>query len=568
MQSAVEFGEQVFVEVYFEEGPLGVTLRRRGDTGIVFVYEIQSGSQAVNLDVQSGDELWGVGDTEIGNTPLDKDAWNGLIQFIKNSARPLRVIFKRLVTVDTPVQVPQELPDTVNADESNQIVVEAVENEVVNPTIVDETSKNDVPAPVSVIEKDTQSRIYLDLRNLLSKFISKDSVINKLPSLGNLSKKVPSTTAADSDLLQEGRVILKVGELVEKNQKAGRWHFNLQQSKRFVALLSGVLIVSTPVGAEKYQIEHVINLQTCKLRSNGELFGGDRGVVSEQQGDMNACFEIIWPGGTLEMQVDSTENKEIWMLNIYLAICECVGPSERSLGWRHQYLLGTMHSAVLNRDIGLIRELAAQCVEGRLNFMVVDALDEDGYSPLHYACILRMQSIVAALHEATADVTVADSRGLTPLHWAAMQLDADSLSLMCTQVFNVDLVDSIGRTPLYVACVEGRDVSGKTDAILLKRCIEALLKLNPEVNAMDAKGRTLLHYVAASWFNEAVEILVHAGADIQTVQVTLHLFALLPIHFSIFDLHRSGFIWDDGIALCRECLAVEVFGRRRRANYQ
>ena len=568
MQSAVEFGEQVLVEVYFEEGPLGVTLRRRGDTGIVFVYEIQSGSQAVNLDVQSGDELWGVGDTEIGNTPLDKDAWNGLIQFIKNSARPLRVIFKRLVTVDTPVQVPQELPDTVNADESNQIVVEAVENEVVNPTIVGETSKNDVPAPVSVIEKDTQSRIYLDLRNLLSKFISKDSVINKLPSLGNLSKKVPSTTAADSDLLQEGRVILKVGELVEKNQKAGRWHFNLQQSKRFVALLSGVLIVSTPVGAEKYQIEHVINLQTCKLRSNGELFGGDRGVISEQQGDMNACFEIIWPGGTLEMQVDSTENKEIWMLNIYLAICECVGPSERSLGWRHQYLLGTMHSAVLNRDIGLIRELAAQCVEGRLNFMVVDARDEDGYSPLHYACILRMQSIVAALHEATADVTVADCRGLTPLHWAAMQLDADSLSLMCTQVFNVDLVDSIGRTPLYVACVEGRDVSGKTDAILLKRCIEALLKLNPEVNAMDAKGHTLLHYVAASWFNEAVEILVHAGADIQTVQVTLHLFALLPIHFSIFDLHRSGFIWDDGIALCRRCLAIEVFGRRRRANYK
>lgn len=58
-----------------------------------------------------------------------------------------------------------------------------------------------------------------------------------------------------------------------------------------------------------------------------------------------------------------------------------------------------------------------------------------------------MQSIVAALHEATADVTVADQRGLTPLHWTAMQLDADSLSLMCTQIFNVDLVDSIGRTP-------------------------------------------------------------------------------------------------------------------------
>lgn len=487
------------------------------------MYEILPGSQAVNLDVQSGDELWGVGDTEIGNTPLDKDAWNGLIQFIKNSSRPLRVIFKRLVGVEIPLPLQQELPVQANVDETtNQTVIEVLDNDVSNPMKVENSLNNgELAAPAIISVKDSQSQAYLDLRNLLSKFIPKDSITNKLPSLGHLSKKVSSATAADSDLLQEGRVILKVGELVEKNQKAGRWHFNLQQSRRFIALLSGVLIVSIPVGPEKYQIEHIINLQTCKLRSNGQLFGGDGSNAIEQQSDMNPSFEIIWPGGTLEMHVDSTESKEIWMLNIYLAICECVGPNERSLGWRHQYMLGTMHSAVLNRDIGLIRELATQCVEGKLSFMVVDALDEDGYSPLHYACILRMQSIVAALHEATADVTVADRRGLTPLHWTAMQLDADSLSLMCTQIFNVDLVDSIGRTPLYVACVEGRDVSGKTDAILLKRCIETLLKLNPEVNAVDAKGNTLLHYLSASWFHEAVEMLVHAGAEIHTAEVML-----------------------------------------------
>lgn len=48
-------------------GPLGITLRRRDKTGIVFVHEIISDSQAVELDINVNDELWGVGSTEIGN---------------------------------------------------------------------------------------------------------------------------------------------------------------------------------------------------------------------------------------------------------------------------------------------------------------------------------------------------------------------------------------------------------------------------------------------------------------------------------------------------------------------
>ena len=55
----------VFVEVHFGEGSLGVTLRRKVDTGIVYIYDIVEGSQAdLDLDVKPNDELWAVSSSD------------------------------------------------------------------------------------------------------------------------------------------------------------------------------------------------------------------------------------------------------------------------------------------------------------------------------------------------------------------------------------------------------------------------------------------------------------------------------------------------------------------------
>jgi hypothetical protein len=50
--------ESELVTVTFQDGPLGVKLRRRADDGIAFVFEVVEDSQAVDLDVVPGDELW------------------------------------------------------------------------------------------------------------------------------------------------------------------------------------------------------------------------------------------------------------------------------------------------------------------------------------------------------------------------------------------------------------------------------------------------------------------------------------------------------------------------------
>ena len=52
-------------------------------------------------------------------------------------------------------------------------------------------------------------------------------------------------------------------------------------------------------------------------------------------------------------KADSKELKEIWVLNIYLAICECVGEGERGVGWRHHYMLGKLTCWYLYLRFGL-----------------------------------------------------------------------------------------------------------------------------------------------------------------------------------------------------------------------
>ena len=56
---ALQDGEYL-IETYFVDGPLGVTLRRKVESGKVYIFQVVADSQAVDLDVAEGDELWAV----------------------------------------------------------------------------------------------------------------------------------------------------------------------------------------------------------------------------------------------------------------------------------------------------------------------------------------------------------------------------------------------------------------------------------------------------------------------------------------------------------------------------
>lgn len=113
------------------------------------------------------------------------------------------------------------------------------------------------------------------------------------------------------------------------------------------------------------------------------------------------------------MTAKSSEDKLSWVEDLFRTICDCVKQNSDylTLGWRHQYMIGSLHSAVISRDEGKVIELIAKCDSGLIDMDMIDSLDEDGYTPLHYACILRLKNITCVLHDAGADVTIEDSNG-------------------------------------------------------------------------------------------------------------------------------------------------------------
>ena len=240
------------------------------------------------------------------------------------------------------------------------------------------------------------------------------------------------------------------------------------------------------------------------------------------------------------------------MLTIFLTICEVLeARGERGLGWKHQVMLGTMHSAVIKRDLPRVQELLAACEAGELDCSAVEGADHDGLTPLHYACLLRLPEIVRCLHGARADVTVTDNQlGLTPLHMSALQLDDLSLSLLVSNLFDLDLQDRKGRTPLFLACLEGRAVSGQSDPLLLRGCLSVLLALgadpdgaleqaHAQAQAQAQVGPLLpCHVLASAWQAEPLLALLQAGASVNTTGGTeRELVSLGPLGAAGTPLH-------------------------------
>jgi hypothetical protein len=299
-----------------------------------------------------------------------------------------------------------------------------------------------------------------------------------------------------------------------------------------------------------------------------------------------SCFELLSPAESIMLSavrvregikkkersfVDSGAFLETTAVETALtkALCDAndhagkIGSLDVDMTWKHQVILGTLHSIVLSGNLkGLeeaIQRLRVSVKDGNgsskfLPTRVVDPLDENGRTPLYYACTCRMSTAVACLINSGARINVkTTSGGMALSHICASNLDDKSLSIVLSATrpsrLDPNELDTMGRTPMYVALVNGRSVAGTRDARALSRCLVALAAWGGRIIVTETTSlANPVKVLASEWRSEDLSVLLdHIGfryplrkpqsSDLSPIALSLGAFYNFPIHSALISLH-------------------------------
>jgi ankyrin repeat protein len=148
----------------------------------------------------------------------------------------------------------------------------------------------------------------------------------------------------------------------------------------------------------------------------------------------------------------------------------------------------------------------------------VNATQQDGTTPLHWAVYRDRPDIVQMLIRAGANVKAANRYGATPLWLASVNGNPKTIAMLLEGGADAGSANSDGETALMVAAR-----TGQTDAVNL------LLARGADPNGKEGwRGQTALMWAAAEGHAAVIDLLVVRGADLKarsTAGFTALLFA-------------------------------------------
>ena len=129
----------------------------------------------------------------------------------------------------------------------------------------------------------------------------------------------------------------------------------------------------------------------------------------------------------------------------------------------------------------------------------LEAVNESGMTPLHWAATAFSPEPMEALIQAGANLEAVNISGETPLHKAASE--SEFVSALLKAGANPNVRDEDGETPLHKAAYTSR------------KAVKLLLRAGANLEARNKNGETPLHKAAWIGTPEAVAALLDAGAD-------------------------------------------------------
>eukprot|EP01080_Neovahlkampfia_damariscottae_P000843 gene843-9092_t len=148
----------------------------------------------------------------------------------------------------------------------------------------------------------------------------------------------------------------------------------------------------------------------------------------------------------------------------------------------------------------------------------INAVDNDGWTPLFFASIIGNPLIIKLLIDNGADINRIDLAKRTPLHMMAKSGKSDAILFLLSQKgLNVNPQTTFGYTPLFLG-VKSSEV------------VKALLTSNDiDIDLPDHKGHTPLQFAIQKNEIDSIKYLVNAGANLNSKDSN----GFTPLHFAI-----------------------------------
>ncbi|MDR1385877.1 MAG: ankyrin repeat domain-containing protein [Planctomycetaceae bacterium] len=167
--------------------------------------------------------------------------------------------------------------------------------------------------------------------------------------------------------------------------------------------------------------------------------------------------------------------------------------------------LTPIHYATRYSQIGVLKFLVEKGAD-------VNAESNDGETPIYVAAALSSKvDVLKFLVEKGADVNVKSNDGKAPLHWAAIDGNLEAVKVLVNAGANINEEDNAGATPIHTVVTNySKAAFNSTKVDVLKFLVEK----GADINTKDKDGDTPLHTAANEGRVRAVKILVNAGANI------------------------------------------------------
>jgi len=153
--------------------------------------------------------------------------------------------------------------------------------------------------------------------------------------------------------------------------------------------------------------------------------------------------------------------------------------------------------AAKSGDLKTVREILTR------DPVKVNALDEEKYTPLHWACMRAHWGVARYLIEQGADLNIQGGDGGTPLNWAVHHDQVDIVESMIDQGARLNVQNRWGMTELHTAIWRGN--------IHVAAC---LLDRGSDPGIRTKEGWTAMHYAFRSGHDHVIELLKKRGISL------------------------------------------------------